>query len=151
MATRNRTPIYRKYRDALRQVRPPVSSSPSTSSGGGGGGSTGPVIEMVSASFLRQDRSYAPLSTEDPGSSRFVPKFMLSFNDCILLLDLNEGRFVYCCLWLCCQFLRSYATVLGKIARLTDFELFLPRVVDLNVVLKGVVELFAFRWDVNCL
>ncbi|PKU84099.1 syntaxin-41 isoform X1 [Dendrobium catenatum] len=69
MATRNRTPIYRKYRDALRQVRPPASSLPSTSLGSGGGRSTGPVIEMVSTSLLRQDRSYAPLSTEDPGSS----------------------------------------------------------------------------------
>ncbi|XP_020582010.1 syntaxin-41-like [Phalaenopsis equestris] len=69
MATRNRTPIYRKYRDALRQVRSPASSLPSTSSGGGVGRGTGPVIGMVSTSLLRQDRSYAPLSTEDPASS----------------------------------------------------------------------------------
>ncbi|RRT51555.1 hypothetical protein B296_00050347 [Ensete ventricosum] len=68
MATRNRTPIYRKYRDALRNVRVPSPSShsgPSTSYSGGG-----PVIELVSASLLRPDRSYAPLSTEDPGGSR---------------------------------------------------------------------------------
>ncbi|CAL9131256.1 unnamed protein product [Musa acuminata var. zebrina] len=67
MATRNRTPIYRKYRDALRNVRVPSPSShsgPSTSYSGGG-----PVIELVSASLLRPDRSYAPLSTEDPGGS----------------------------------------------------------------------------------
>ncbi|KAK8934420.1 Syntaxin-43 [Platanthera zijinensis] len=70
MATRNRTPIYRKYRDALRNVRLPDSSLPSSSSAAGGGRSGGPVIEMVNASFLRQDRSYVPLSTEDPSSSR---------------------------------------------------------------------------------
>ncbi|EES00084.1 hypothetical protein BDA96_03G025600 [Sorghum bicolor] len=69
MATRNRTPLYRKYRDALRHVRAP-SGAPSSSSGAGGGaGGGGPVIEM--ASLLRSDRPYAPLSTEDPsGSSR---------------------------------------------------------------------------------
>ncbi|URD79312.1 Syntaxin [Musa troglodytarum] len=67
MATRNRTTIYRKYRDALRNVRVPSPSShsgPSTSYSGGG-----PVIELVSASLLRPDRSYTPLSTEDPGGS----------------------------------------------------------------------------------
>ncbi|KAK8948045.1 Syntaxin-41 [Platanthera guangdongensis] len=69
MATRNRTPIYRKYRDALRNVRLPDSSLPSSSSAGGGGRSGGPVIEMVNASFLRQDRSYVPLSTEDPSNA----------------------------------------------------------------------------------
>ena len=57
MATRNRKPIYSKYRDALRHVRAPA--------GGGGGG---PVIEM--ASLLRSDRPYAPLSTDDPSASR---------------------------------------------------------------------------------
>ncbi|KAJ8477590.1 hypothetical protein OPV22_021317 [Ensete ventricosum] len=70
MATRNRTPIYRKYRDALRNVRVPSPSShsgPSTSSYSGSG--SGPVIELVNASLLRPDRSYAPLSTEDPGGS----------------------------------------------------------------------------------
>ncbi|CAN1784297.1 SYP43 [Linum perenne] len=57
MATRNRTVIFRKYRDALKS---------STSSSGGGGG--GPVIELVSTSLLNHKRSYAPLSTEDPGN-----------------------------------------------------------------------------------
>ncbi|KAJ6821976.1 syntaxin-41-like [Iris pallida] len=72
MATRNRTPVYRKYRDALRSVRvpsvpsPSSFSGPSTSSSSGGGG---PVIEMVSSSLLHPNRSYAPLSTEDPGTS----------------------------------------------------------------------------------
>ncbi|CAN1784295.1 Tlg2p-like protein a [Linum perenne] len=60
MATRNRTVIFRKYRDALKSVRIPTSSS---SSGGGG-----PVIELVSTSLLNHKRSYAPLSTEDPGN-----------------------------------------------------------------------------------
>ncbi|XP_066313567.1 syntaxin-43-like [Miscanthus floridulus] len=63
MATRNRTPLYRKYRDALRHVRAPA-GAPSSSGGGGGG----PVIEM--ASLLLSDRPYAPLSTEDPSGSR---------------------------------------------------------------------------------
>ncbi|XP_068659492.1 syntaxin-43-like isoform X1 [Aristolochia californica] len=62
MATRNRTPLYRKYRDALRHVRTPTSTSASSSS-------AGPVIEMVSASLLHSNRSYTPLSTEDPGNS----------------------------------------------------------------------------------
>uniref|UniRef100_A0A7N0UFI7 t-SNARE coiled-coil homology domain-containing protein n=1 Tax=Kalanchoe fedtschenkoi TaxID=63787 RepID=A0A7N0UFI7_KALFE len=63
MATRNRTIVFKKYRDALKSVRAPTSSAPSTSSGGG------PVIELVSASLLNQNRSYAPLSTDDPSSS----------------------------------------------------------------------------------
>ncbi|XP_031288052.1 syntaxin-42 isoform X2 [Pistacia vera] len=63
MATRNRTALYKKKRDALKSVRAPLSSSAS--------GSTGPVIEMVSGSFLRSNRSsYTPLSTEDPSPSR---------------------------------------------------------------------------------
>ncbi|XP_031288051.1 syntaxin-42 isoform X1 [Pistacia vera] len=62
MATRNRTALYKKKRDALKSVRAPLSSSAS--------GSTGPVIEMVSGSFLRSNRSsYTPLSTEDPSPS----------------------------------------------------------------------------------
>ncbi|XP_058076533.1 syntaxin-43-like isoform X2 [Magnolia sinica] len=65
MATRNRTPLFRKYRDALRNVRAPVFSSSSHPSSSGG-----PVIELVSASLLHPNRSYAPLSTEDPGNSR---------------------------------------------------------------------------------
>ncbi|XP_034930169.1 tlg2p-like protein a [Populus alba] len=70
MATRNRTLIFRKYRDALKSVRVPTSSSPSTSSVGGvGGGGGGPVIELASTSLLNPNRKYAPLSTEDPGNS----------------------------------------------------------------------------------
>ncbi|KAF9669869.1 hypothetical protein SADUNF_Sadunf13G0009400 [Salix dunnii] len=69
MATRNRTLIFRKYRDALKSVRVPTSSSPSTSSVRGGGGGGGPVIELVSTSLLNPNRKYAPLSTEDPGNS----------------------------------------------------------------------------------
>ncbi|XP_028770827.1 syntaxin-43-like isoform X1 [Neltuma alba] len=69
MATRNRTLLYRKYRDALKSVRVPSSSAASTSSGGAGG----PVIELVSTSLLNQNRSYAPLSTEDPGHSSKGP------------------------------------------------------------------------------
>ncbi|PON67026.1 t-SNARE [Parasponia andersonii] len=64
MATRNRTLLFRKYRDALKSVRAPTSLSPSTSSGGGG-----PVIELANTSLLNPNRSYAPLSTEDPGNS----------------------------------------------------------------------------------
>ncbi|KAA8549117.1 hypothetical protein F0562_000801 [Nyssa sinensis] len=60
MATRNRTTVFRKYRDALNSNRLPELSS--TSSGG-------PVIEMATTSFLNSNRSYAPLSTEDPGPS----------------------------------------------------------------------------------
>ncbi|KAF7805071.1 syntaxin-43-like isoform X1 [Senna tora] len=69
MATRNRTLLYRKYRDALKSVRVPSSSSASTSTGATGG----PVIELVSTSLLNQNRSYAPLSTEDPGNSSKGP------------------------------------------------------------------------------
>ncbi|PSS19663.1 Syntaxin-41 like [Actinidia chinensis var. chinensis] len=64
MATRNRTILYRKYRDALKSVRVPSSSSPSSCSGG-------PVIELSMASLLNPNRYYAPLSSEDPeGYSR---------------------------------------------------------------------------------
>ncbi|XP_062144984.1 syntaxin-43-like [Alnus glutinosa] len=66
MATRNRTLIFRRYRDALKSVRVPSSyaaAAPSTGSRGG------PVIELVNASLLNPNRSYAPLSTEDPGNS----------------------------------------------------------------------------------
>lgn len=61
MAARNRTLVFRKYRDALRDVRTPATSAPSTSGG--------PVIELANVSLLHQNRSYAPLSTEDPGNS----------------------------------------------------------------------------------
>ncbi|KAL3843523.1 hypothetical protein ACJIZ3_000926 [Penstemon smallii] len=61
MATRNRTILYRKYRDALKSVR----VTPSSSGSGGG-----PVIELSTTSLLNPNRSYTPLSTtEDPGTS----------------------------------------------------------------------------------
>lgn len=66
MATRNRTILYRRYRDALKSVRVPSASS--TSSSGGRGG---PVIELSTTSLLNPNRSYTPLSTEDPGTSRY--------------------------------------------------------------------------------
>ncbi|KAJ6814126.1 syntaxin-41-like [Iris pallida] len=68
MATRYRNPVYRKYRDALCSVRVPSAPSPPSHSGP----STSSSIEMsgtTSTSLLRPNRSYAPLSTEDPGSS----------------------------------------------------------------------------------
>eukprot|EP01018_Ginkgo_biloba_P038920 Gb_07859 [translate_table: standard] len=60
MATRNRTALFRKYRDALRDVRISSSSGPSTSGYGG----SGPVIELSNAPFLHQ-HGYARLSTND--------------------------------------------------------------------------------------
>lgn len=63
MATRNRTLVFRKYRDALKSVRVPSSS-------GVGGGGVGPVIELATTTLLNSNnRNYSPLSTEDPGSS----------------------------------------------------------------------------------
>lgn len=68
MATRNRSILFRKYRDALKSVRVPSDSLPSSSSNPGGG----PVIELSTTSLLNPNRSYAPLSTEDPGASRYT-------------------------------------------------------------------------------
>ncbi|KAM7478418.1 hypothetical protein LguiA_026631 [Lonicera macranthoides] len=62
MATRNRTFLYKNYRDSLKSVRVP--SGFSSSSGGGG-----PVIELTTSSLLNPNRAYAPISTEDPGTS----------------------------------------------------------------------------------
>ncbi|XP_022748200.1 syntaxin-41-like isoform X4 [Durio zibethinus] len=62
MATRKRTLIFKKYRDALKSVRIPVSLSAATSSG------AGPVIEMVSTSLLHPKPVYTPLRTEDPSA-----------------------------------------------------------------------------------
>lgn len=67
MATRNRTLIYKRYRDALKTVRVPTSTSPLQSSGKSSG--SGPVIELVNSSLLNPNRNYAPLSTDDPGNS----------------------------------------------------------------------------------
>lgn len=69
MASRNRTLLFRKYRDALRSVRVPTSSSPVSASPSTSSAAGGPVIELVSSSLLNPNRSYAPLSTEDPGNS----------------------------------------------------------------------------------
>ncbi|KAL4580591.1 hypothetical protein LXL04_016791 [Taraxacum kok-saghyz] len=62
MATRNRTFLFKKYRDALKTVRAPSSLASSSSR-------SGAVIEMANAGLLKQNSSYAPLSTEDPGTS----------------------------------------------------------------------------------
>ncbi|KAH7440382.1 hypothetical protein KP509_04G104500 [Ceratopteris richardii] len=66
MATRNRTQIFRKYRDALREVRLSSSSGiPQSSSSGGG-----PVIEMSTAPFLNQKAGYNAVSTVDVDNPR---------------------------------------------------------------------------------
>ena len=65
MATRNRTFLFKKYRDALKSVRAPSSLASSSSRGGA-------VIELTNAGLLKQNSSYAPLSTEDPGTSSYV-------------------------------------------------------------------------------
>lgn len=62
MATRNRTLLFRKYRDALRDVRKPSSSYSEPSTSGHGG--SGPVIELSNSPFLHH-RGYAQLSTDD--------------------------------------------------------------------------------------
>ncbi|GMG99762.1 hypothetical protein Nepgr_001602 [Nepenthes gracilis] len=59
MATRNRTILFKKYRDALKNVRVPTSSTTSSHKS----------IELVSTSLLHPNNRYTPLSTEDPGSS----------------------------------------------------------------------------------
>lgn len=64
MATRNRTAVFRKHRDAIKAVRVPDSSL----MGGGGGG--GPVIEMTALLNSHRSSSYTPLSTDDPSTSR---------------------------------------------------------------------------------
>ncbi|XP_047319875.1 syntaxin-43-like [Impatiens glandulifera] len=63
MATRNRTILFRKYRDALKSVRAPSNSFSSSSSA-----SAGPVIELSNVPFIKQNRSYVPLSTDDPAA-----------------------------------------------------------------------------------
>ncbi|KAM0036382.1 putative target SNARE coiled-coil domain, syntaxin domain, syntaxin/epimorphin [Helianthus debilis subsp. tardiflorus] len=55
MATRNRTVLFRKYRDALKSVRAPPP--------------TPPVIELANAALFKQNTKYAPLSTQDPGNT----------------------------------------------------------------------------------
>ncbi|KMT05925.1 hypothetical protein BVRB_7g165050 isoform B [Beta vulgaris subsp. vulgaris] len=68
MATRNRTTLFKKHRDAIKAVRMPDSS---LMAGGSGGGAGGPVIEMTSLlNSHASSSSYTPLSTEDPSTSR---------------------------------------------------------------------------------
>ena len=69
MATRNRTLLFRKYRNSRRSVRAPMTEAKP---------GVGPVIEMAGASLLHPKRSYAPVSTEDPGSSRYKTSLHLS-------------------------------------------------------------------------
>lgn len=84
----------------MKSVRAPLSSSAA--------GSSGPVIEMVSSSLLRSKRSssYAPLSTEDPGPSRY--RFLFSPNispkigiSCIKFFlsdaEYGDGQFNFYC------------------------------------------------------
>ncbi|GJY63434.1 syntaxin-43 isoform X1 [Tanacetum coccineum] len=78
MATRNRTLIFRKYRDALKSVRAP------SSSGGGG------VIEL---GLLKQNTNYAPLSTEDPGTSSYTIHLLLVVGSDSLSLSFSAGAF----------------------------------------------------------
>ena len=70
MATRNRTALFRKHRDAIKAVRTPdLSLMP----GGSGGRAGGPVIEMTSLlNSNASSSSYAPLSTDEPSTSRLV-------------------------------------------------------------------------------
>lgn len=70
MATRNRTTLFRKHRDAIKAVKMPDSS---LMGGGGGGRNGGPVIEMTSLlNSHASSSSYTPLSTEDPSTSRLL-------------------------------------------------------------------------------
>ncbi|CAA7024743.1 unnamed protein product [Microthlaspi erraticum] len=74
MASRNRTLLFRKYRNSVKSARAPLASSSSLtatemSSLTGTRSVVGPVIEMASTSLLNPNRSYTPVSTEDPGNS----------------------------------------------------------------------------------
>lgn len=70
MATRNRTALFKKYRDALRDVKKPSSSSEASTSTSGYGGK-GPVIQLSTAPFLQQHaHNYTPLSTDDADTNR---------------------------------------------------------------------------------
>lgn len=89
MATRNRTLIFRRYRDALKSVRAPTSSYASQTSTSSGGG---PVIELVSTSLLNPNRSYAALSTEDPGNARYALLLLSLY--IYLLVDCSRLEFI---------------------------------------------------------
>lgn len=96
MAARNRTLVFKRYRDALKTVRIPTISSVSSSSGSGSG--TGPVIELVGSSLLQNKRRYTPLSSDDPGNSRYgVLDFGFISLDLVIrsfVLNFNVGLFV---------------------------------------------------------
>lgn len=63
MTTRNRSSLFREYRNNLNINRVPLTSSTNFSGGGS-------VIEMPSIPFKRSNRSYAPINThEHPSSS----------------------------------------------------------------------------------
>lgn len=94
MTSRNRTILFRKHRDALKSVRTPIdgfSSSTKTTS-------SQQSIELASTSLLhRGARSYTPLSSEDPGTSRFVQFCQLSI---VLVIVFVAYPFldIHCCL-----------------------------------------------------
>ncbi|KAH9617790.1 hypothetical protein KSS87_016083 [Heliosperma pusillum] len=63
MATRNRTAVFKRHRDALKAVKTPDTSLMDRRDGG-------PVIEMASLlNSHRSSSSYTPLSTDDPSTS----------------------------------------------------------------------------------
>lgn len=78
MATRNRTLLFKKYRDSLKSGRSPAPSTARSA--------TGPVIEMATTSLINPNRSYAPLSTEDPGTSRYKHLWFLYQYLCVYIL-----------------------------------------------------------------
>lgn len=91
MATRNRTFLFKKYRDALKSVRAPSSLASSSSRGGA-------VIELTNAGLLKQNSSYAPLSTEDPGTSSYVSSiFHLFFFSCIyeIRISISNSNYLF--------------------------------------------------------
>ncbi|GMI65410.1 syntaxin of plants 41 [Hibiscus trionum] len=69
MATRNRTWLFNKYRDALKGARAPTSSSAAATAKLRASSGGTPAIEMAGTSLLHPKRSYTVLSTEDPGNS----------------------------------------------------------------------------------
>lgn len=92
MASRNRTILYKKYRDALKSVRSPaiegVSSSTNTTS-------SQQSVELTTTSLLhRGTRSYTALSTEDPGTSRLVSSVWINNFWWFLLLLLFYGIYI---------------------------------------------------------
>ena len=70
MATRNRTAVFRKYRDALRQVRISSDQSSLSTSTAGMASSSGPVIELATAPFVNQKGGYTIVSGVDMDNPR---------------------------------------------------------------------------------